>query len=134
MGYYTNFEFSVYDYGNKTVTNHDIASEIKAMNISNNDMFYPLVSEAYTEAELEQYIGDYSQNGMSIEPYDSFKWYEYSDDMLALSKKFPDTVFMLHGDGEEKEYMWDEYYKNGKSVHYQAEITIRPLDPNDFAG
>jgi hypothetical protein len=42
------------------------------------------------------------------------KWYEHDDDMLKLSKEFPEVTFILSGEGEESDDMWESKYKDGK--------------------
>lgn len=51
------------------------------------------------------------------------KWYDWSDDMAKLSKKFPDVLFTIEGRGEDSTDIWGYYYKDGKS-YIQAEVTI----------
>ena len=46
--------------------------------------------------------------------YDSMKWYEHDTDMLNLSRKFPEVLFILSGEGEERDDNWISYYKNGE--------------------
>lgn len=41
------------------------------------------------------------------------KWYSTNEDMEALSKAFPEVTFCLHGEGEEREDVWDLYCKDG---------------------
>lgn len=56
------------------------------------------------------------------------KWYEYEEDMIRLSKQFPDFTFVLEGRGEERPDWWVGSWENGiGSVHY-AEI-IEPECP-----
>jgi hypothetical protein len=50
------------------------------------------------------------------------------DEMLDLSKQFPETVFCLYGEGEGSEDMWYTYYKNGKLQHCPAKITFDVYD------
>lgn len=42
------------------------------------------------------------------------KWYDHDEDMLALSKAFPNIVFVLTGEGEDRDDNWISYYKNGQ--------------------
>ena len=55
---------------------------------------------------------------------DECKWYEHTYDMMNISKLFPDVIFRLRGDGEEREDMWYEYYHNGKVEECPATITF----------
>jgi len=65
-----------------------------------------------TAIELDpQYILD------AIE--ESSKWYHYDEDMVKLSKKFPQYRFILFGDGEESLDVWRKMYGNGQCILYQ---------------
>ena len=59
---------------------------------------------------------------------DTYKWYDYDEEMLELSKQFPETVFCLYGDGEESMDVWYKYYKNGKSQYCPAKVTFDEYD------
>ena len=52
------------------------------------------------------------------------KWYEHNEDMIELSKAFPDLNFCLHGVGEEQFDYWDCYYHNGESEECRVEWSI----------
>lgn len=53
---------------------------------------------------------------------ESAKWYDCSYDMMKFSKLFPNVTFKLHGDGEERDDMWNEYFHNGKMEECRARI------------
>lgn len=50
------------------------------------------------------------------------KWYDYDIDMMKLSMRFPSLVFILHGNGESSEDLWDAYFKDGKIQYCPARI------------
>lgn len=52
------------------------------------------------------------------------KWYEHDEDMKALSLKFQDVIFMLHGEGEEEKDKWNKYYLNGMVQTCNASIVV----------
>lgn len=102
---------------------------MEARKIKDKDEFNAIVEEM-TELEL------YGDNGIfceseyyehdheaSFRVCDAAKWYDYTYDMMKFSKIFPNVVFKLHGDGEERDDMWDEYYHNGKVEECRAQIT-----------
>lgn len=47
---------------------------------------------------------------------ESTKWYEHEEEMIEFSKQYPDTVFKLHGEGEERDDVWEKFFKNGKMI------------------
>lgn len=46
------------------------------------------------------------------------QWYEYTENMVEVSRHYPGVVFSLNGCGEEPGDEWIEYYRDGK---FQAE-------------
>ena len=85
-----------------------ILKELKAHDL----IGYALDSGYLTDKEAEFYSCD------------MVKWYDHDQDMLAISKVFPDMVFMLHGNGEDSEDLWQAYYKNSRMEHCQAQIVF----------
>ena len=39
------------------------------------------------------------------------KWYEHEEDMKAISSAHPETIFKLHGEGEEAGDIWEKKEK-----------------------
>lgn len=62
--------------------------------------------------------------------YANAKWYDWEEDMCLLSKRFPELLFCLHGEGESSDDMWDAYFFDGKSQHCPAVITYDDFDPS----
>jgi hypothetical protein len=62
----------------------------------------------------------------------SCKWYEHEEDMIAYSKKHPDLVFKLHGEGEESGDIWQKWFVNGKMQTCHAKIVFDPFDPTQL--
>lgn len=56
------------------------------------------------------------------------RWYSWAEDMKELSKIFPETVFKLHGEGEQNYDLWDAYFKNGKWQECRADIIYPDYD------
>lgn len=54
--------------------------------------------------------------------------YQHDKVMVAFSKRFPDVLFTLTGEGEESADIWKTYYKGGKIQVAFAEITIPEFD------
>jgi hypothetical protein len=60
---------------------------------------------------------------------DGCKWYDWEDDMKEFSRKYPETVFVLKGVGEETGDLWLAYFHNGKVQHAPASIAYDAFDP-----
>lgn len=56
------------------------------------------------------------------------KWYDHESDMRELSRRFPNTLFELHGEGEDSGDIWVKYFKNGKMQSCEARIEFDPYD------
>jgi hypothetical protein len=72
-----------------------------------------------------------SQDFVSGEPlfgYEGVKWYSYDDDMKVVSQKYPSLTFELEGEGEESGDFWRSWYKNGRSVSIQGQVTFPTPD------
>jgi len=63
---------------------------------------------------------------------DIHKWYDYHDDMIKYSKKHPNTLFKLIGEGEESGDLWHCYYKNGKKQFCKGEIVYPEYDESEL--
>lgn len=59
--------------------------------------------------------------------YDEMKWYEHEDDMLALSRVFPDKTLVLEGVGEEQGDIWVKVFKDGKMLDSQKAVLVIPV-------
>lgn len=49
---------------------------------------------------------------------DSMKWYDYDRDMTKLGELFPDMIFVLYGEGEDRDDNWRLIIK-GKNCDFQ---------------
>jgi len=89
--------------------------EILNVNDSNKDAIYD-----FTDInEDASYAID--ENGDTEE---SCKWYDHADDLKSFSKKYPDTIFKLSGEGEDSGDIWSKYFKNGKVQFEKAKIVV----------
>jgi len=87
-----------------------------------------LMKTLYDESENIQYaLGKDGHSG------DSCKWYGHHDEMLAISKKYPDALFTLHGEGEETGDIWTKYYRAGKSQEAKATIIVDEFDESKLS-
>jgi hypothetical protein len=61
---------------------------------------------------------------------EGIKWYDHENDMIELSKKFPDILFILKGEGEDAEDLWVKYFLNGLMQLASARIEFEKFDPD----
>jgi hypothetical protein len=75
----------------------------------------------------------YEITDYSLEDYElNGKWYDWNDDMINLSKIFPNTLFTVDGTGEENEDIWRAYFKNGESKTVEPIMTWPEVDLSEF--
>ena len=95
----------------------------------------------YTEYKLETHdsaltitdifanLGDWEFPGLNYvvdangETCNSAKWYEHERDMVDLSLKFPNIIFKLSGEGEDKYDIWIKCFCDGEIQTCNALIT-----------
>lgn len=118
MGYYTRH---VLDIENDECDYQEVIKYMVELNDKDSDKFYPF------EYELEDFKNNKEVSFPLDDPGES-KWYEHTNEMLDLSKAFPNVVFKIHGEGEDNGDIWDEYYKDGKMQRCEAEIVMPPFD------
>lgn len=85
----------------------------------------------------DDYKTDYENEIISSTNYiDLFevdvKWYDWEKDMRKYSKKHPETVFELIGEGEDNDDLWKAYFKNGKMQFCKAKITYDEFNENEL--
>jgi hypothetical protein len=76
-----------------------------------------IIDQLRKENESAEYALD-SDGGLRNDA----KWYNCEAEMREFSKKFPDALFVMHGDGEGGEDFWNAYFLNGKSQFDQCRL------------
>ena len=72
-------------------------------------------------------------NVLGFDPFaDSCKWYEHDKHMRDISRMYPETIFILEGEGEESGDIWKKYYLNGKCQTAKAEVIIPEFDESEL--
>lgn len=126
MGYYTYFTLET-----KNEINFKEFIKFCMNEKKHNDCFlYPFDLELYANFENLELINNENVCIELIADQEA-KWYNYTDDMKKLSEYFPNVIFSLQGDGEEKLDMWIHYFCNGKSYRETIiQIVKKDFDEN----
>ncbi len=82
----------------------------------------PLIRREYSELSYA-----INNQGNTIR---SISWSDHEDDLLSISRKYPDILFTLSGEGEDKGDLWKKYFKNGLVQTTHAEIIYESFDEN----
>lgn len=106
MGYYTDYTISIID-----------GSYDKKM-------------EEALQKDIEDLDGGGWEQWTSDEWYSNRKWYSQSEDTYRLSMKYPSILFCIHGNGDDEDDVWDEYWQAGRMQHCHMEIP--PYDPHQM--
>lgn len=131
MGYYTRFTLSFDSKLTYPQCDHAVVTGAQFCHVCGRSVRAVPVSEliyaAIKDSEnLKFALGDNGGNG------ESCKWYEWKEDMIKLSKQFPEVCFKLHGEGEENGDIWDAYFLKGKSQVKKAKIILDECDPKGW--
>ncbi len=94
--------------------------------INENDLFIPLLRLEYENAACA--LNDEGNTNNYC------KWYDHEADMKNFSRKHPEIVFELEGNGENNSDMWLKYFKDGKMQVCQAKFEFDPYDESKLAG
>jgi len=57
-------------------------------------------------------------------------WYGHEKDMAKFSRKYPNHLFILTGQGEERDDLWTKYFFNGRVQTERAKILFGDFDPS----
>ena len=126
MGYYTQHTLTV------TPSEHYTVAEIaKAIKEEEDNIFYGV------ERVGNDLLTDESHYEFTLYPRDEVKWYDEETDMIEFSKRFPEAIFQVYGEGEEQEDVWRQEYMNGYMRDQHIIVTwsdwsvVNPEDKNN---
>ena len=80
------------------------------------------------ESEVEEQLKEISGVPIRIGDNGSCKWYSHEYHMKELSKIYPEITFLLEGEGEDSDDLWQKYFKDGKMQVCKAEIVFPKFD------
>ena len=55
------------------------------------------------------------------------KWYDFDVDMKRVAKQFPEVIFKLHREGEDRLDITDHYYHGGKTTTVTPQLAYKAL-------
>lgn len=116
MGYYTNYKLEL---------------------IGENGFFLLAATKA-AEKAIESLDGS-EFLGTEIPVCNGIYWYGKffdvsagEEEIVSLSRLYPDVLFQVTGDGEDSDDFWREYIQDGKTNWVKGEITYEPFDPTQM--
>lgn len=60
------------------------------------------------------------------------KWYDWEEDMIKISRKFPKMLFSLGGNGEEALDIWCAHFCNGQCNYREIQTYWEEFNPEEF--
>lgn len=112
MGYDTSYNLTV-----RGIKNEEEFASLKEAMSGHAEGIDSIIGYALDHGSYDGYEAEFSNT-------DCVHWYEHDDDMIAISKLFPDMTFQLSGDGENNGDIWNAYYKNGEMEYCCADCSI----------
>jgi len=98
------------------------------MGYNTNYTLSMVAGNSINKSEVEEQLKEISGVPIKIGWNNACKWYCHEYNMKSLSKIYPETLFLLEGEGEESEDIWQKYFKNGKMQVCKAEIVFPKFD------
>jgi hypothetical protein len=108
MGYYTNYILTVRSRNDQDITEN----------------FLTIMNSMYSGWEDDS-------SADHVFYLNESKWYDHEKDMKKISRMYPDFLFELTGDGEDRLDFWKLHAKNGNIIKVQGTITYPPV-PMEF--
>ncbi len=105
MGYYTHYELKAKNPKPNIISDEELIAHLR---LTCEDARFALTEAGETQ--------------------DTCKWYEHEGQMAEFSKRYPEVVFELSGEGEEGQDIWKKYFKNGKVQRCPAKIAYELFD------
>ena len=85
------------------------------------------------ENQLEEFKAEFNEI-IQEDWYEGFeaKWYDWENDMINMSKKFPKMMFSLDGNGEEALDIWCAHFCNGQCNYREIQTYWEEFNPEEF--
>jgi hypothetical protein len=93
---------------------------------------YELLLKPYKDEVIPE-LREYSEGAAYAlnddgESSESCKWYEHENELKTFSKRHPNILFTLLGEGEESGDIWRLYVKDGKKKKVKAKLIFEEYD------
>lgn len=112
MGYRTDFRLDVCKYAKDKLEELDLDEQVEVI--------------SKLRSENENALHAFNEEGCFE---NEMSWYDYDKEMAEFSKKYPDYIFVLWGDGQNSDDKWVHYFHNGLSQFERAKIEYGDYDP-----
>ena len=95
-------------------------------NVKDNDQYESLCDALNGKGILNYALYRGGLRGISAEFHENcpVTWRYHEKDMMDISKRFPNMVFQLRGQGEDHDDLWEKYFQNGDCEKCRAEIMM----------
>lgn len=138
MGYYSTFETKVLDANDITKSR---AMELER--VIDDSKRYSQIANGDTSMYKDEYLDRLKKassltKNMDLEEIVScmnqsgIKWYSWREDLIKLSKAFPEFILQVRRDGEESEDIEMVWFHNGKVQGGPAKVVFPDFDPKGF--
>jgi hypothetical protein len=130
MGYSTRFTISTFGkpFSEKELNELSVLKE-QAGQLNNQLKEFALAGIAEKEKRIITDPERLVEKAIGYNPFEEpCKWYTWEADMRKISKQFPNTIFLIEGEGEDSGDIWKAYFLNGKMQKAEAKITFEPFD------
>jgi hypothetical protein len=106
------------------------------------DRHFTIAIQEESKGIIEQLIDDLEQESRyTFEYCDELtytladaNWHDCIADLMAVSKKHPDTLIEVYCDSSDTNDIWKAYFLNGKMQHSPAHIMFEPFDADKLRG
>lgn len=80
-----------------------------------------VVDYSKTLADDNSYDGNWCTSELVQKGYLEAKWYDFEDTFPAFAAKFPDVLFIVNGDGDDSDDLWEARFKGNEiERHYMS--------------
>lgn len=132
MGYYTKFKLAVSPQWVETKRPlKELVTEVEYLSPKEAESMKTVTFDVFNQVKREV-LTSYPKDTLEDVLEGECKWYDWKQDMKAISIKYPEVLFTLTGEGEEPGDMWIAYFKHGKMQVCPAQITYPEFNEEEL--